>query len=481
MAGPGVVGSIVGASNWDNMLNLVNGEENDGLWTSNGMSALQESQNLFLYNFGFDLPPGCTVLGYQLSLKPYATSQFVSDLEAFVVMSDTNDAATDLAIGAWPLFSIPLEARKYGSAGDGSYTLCGSTLNDPVTDVGSSAFGFRLRVESTTASGSVFAVIDVAEATVFYQFADQPIPLALPFRRRKKMFEVLANEATAARRRVYFHLVGTDGVTVATGEAGGQPQISTNGGAWSNTNIGVLSHIGNGRYYADVAQAGVTTAGDRIEVRYKSANTAECPGDSIVVIANNPYSTYVTSLSAAESTVVNSGTAQAGAAGTITLATGASATDGRYVGCPVKITSGTGSEQMRVIASYVGATRVATVDRNWDTTPDNTSVYAVMAQQAAALNAAAQAYVGTMATDTISAAAISAAGATKIAGAVYSRDVDLDEATMPEHCLGTVILASLESSRSSTTWTIKRTDGVTTHVAKTLTLTAGADPVTGVT
>lgn len=97
---------------------------------------------------------------------------------------------------------------------------------------------------------------------------------------------VLANQATAARRRVYFHLVdANDGLTAETGEAGGQPQISTNGAAWTNTGIGVLSAIGNGRYYADLTQAAVATAGDTIETRYKSSATAECPGDTVRVIA----------------------------------------------------------------------------------------------------------------------------------------------------------------------------------------------------
>lgn len=101
---------------------------------------------------------------------------------------------------------------------------------------------------------------------------------------------VLANQATAAKRRVYFHLVGVDGITPATGESGGQPQISTNGASWTNTGIGTLNAIGNGRYYADLTQGAVASSGDTIETRYKSANTAECPGDSVRVVAFDPDS-----------------------------------------------------------------------------------------------------------------------------------------------------------------------------------------------
>ncbi len=101
---------------------------------------------------------------------------------------------------------------------------------------------------------------------------------------------VLANDATAAHRRCYFHLVGPDGITAITTEAGGQPQISTDGGSWTNTGIAVLSSIGNGRYYADLTQTAVLTAGTNIETRYKSSATAETPGDSFNVVAFDPNS-----------------------------------------------------------------------------------------------------------------------------------------------------------------------------------------------
>jgi len=97
---------------------------------------------------------------------------------------------------------------------------------------------------------------------------------------------VLANQATAAKRRVEFYCAdATDGITAETGEAGGQPQISTNGAAWTNTGIGTLTAIGLGHYYADVTQAAVATAGNKIFIRYKSANTAECVVDFIRVVA----------------------------------------------------------------------------------------------------------------------------------------------------------------------------------------------------
>lgn len=102
---------------------------------------------------------------------------------------------------------------------------------------------------------------------------------------------VQANEATAARRRVFFDLrLAADGITPATSEAGGQPQISIDGAAWTNTGISTLASIGNGRYSADLSQAAVATAGARIETRYASGAAAESPGDAVQVVAYDPVS-----------------------------------------------------------------------------------------------------------------------------------------------------------------------------------------------
>lgn len=71
------------------------------------------------------------------------------------------------------------------------------------------------------------------------------------------------------------------------------------------------------------------------------------------------------------------GTAQAGAAATITLAAGnSSAVDSAYRDWYVYTTGGTGDGQLRKITAYVGATKVATVAA-WDVQPDNTTTYVV--------------------------------------------------------------------------------------------------------
>ncbi|HKQ24083.1 MAG TPA: hypothetical protein VJT81_06540 [Burkholderiales bacterium] len=64
---------------------------------------------------------------------------------------------------------------------------------------------------------------------------------------------------------------------------------------------------------------------------------------------------------------VESGTAQAGASTTLTLRAGASAVDDAYNGMTARLTSGAGSVQERKILDYVGATKVATMEKAWST------------------------------------------------------------------------------------------------------------------
>lgn len=98
--------------------------------------------------------------------------------------------------------------------------------------------------------------------------------------------EVFVNEATASRRRVYFHLVDvTDGMSPELGEGGGQPEVSLDGAAWAGVGtISTLVSMGLGRYYADLSIAATSVVGTVIESRYKSVNTAECPGDTIIIV-----------------------------------------------------------------------------------------------------------------------------------------------------------------------------------------------------
>jgi phage tail sheath protein FI len=71
------------------------------------------------------------------------------------------------------------------------------------------------------------------------------------------------------------------------------------------------------------------------------------------------------------------GTAQGWSESTITLADGASDTKDAYKEMQITIVEGTGSSQTRKITDYDKDSKVATVDSNWETQPDATSVYRV--------------------------------------------------------------------------------------------------------
>lgn len=71
------------------------------------------------------------------------------------------------------------------------------------------------------------------------------------------------------------------------------------------------------------------------------------------------------------------GTAQAGGAATITLASSVSADATEIQGRYVFITGGTGSGQVGQVLTYSNTTKVATVTANWTTAPDSTSTYLV--------------------------------------------------------------------------------------------------------
>jgi hypothetical protein len=89
-----------------------------------------------------------------------------------------------------------------------------------------------------------------------------------------------------------------------------------------------------------------------------------------------------TLLFAPDGVVAHAGTAQGGAAATITLSTAASPTNDLYKGNQIRIQGGTGVGQVREITAYNGTTKVVTIAPNWEAIPDNTSVYAVLAQMA---------------------------------------------------------------------------------------------------
>ncbi|GAB3549335.1 hypothetical protein GCM10027343_30900 [Noviherbaspirillum agri] len=96
------------------------------------------------------------------------------------------------------------------------------------------------------------------------------------------------------------------------------------------------------------------------------AGSSASPGDCEAVNANKVY--FQASLCSA--------VAQLGSASTtIKLAANSSSTDDFYAGKTIRLLSGTGGGQSRTVTAYNGASKVATVDTPWATTPDATTNY----------------------------------------------------------------------------------------------------------
>ena len=121
------------------------------------------------------------------------------------------------------------------------------------------------------------------------------------------------------------------------------------------------------------------------------------------------------------------------------------------------------------------------------TSPVTTDSASRTASQANVSGLATASSVSSIATDVSSILAdtstdgvvISTAQAQALADEVLKRSVTNTQDSADAHSLAAIVLGILESSRSATTWTIKKTDG-STFISKVLTLDPDADPVVGV-
>lgn len=145
----------------------------------------------------------------------------------------------------------------------------------------------------------------------------------------------------------------------------------------------------DGAAFADCAEEVTTITGSNGS-GYLTLTGAELDCSLAVVaakVASGPKATLA-ALYPRVLPILRAGTAQAGAAGTITLDSGASALDDFYNGCIIRTTGGTGgggtggaNNQARVITDYVGSTKVATISPSWETAPDNTTTWDVLVSE----------------------------------------------------------------------------------------------------
>lgn len=168
-----------------------------------------------------------------------------------------------------------------------------------------------------------------------------------------------------AHFRVVFPILDADGDLV-TAAAGLDSERSIDQGTFADcTNEATEIATSSGMYYLDITGAEMTAS--QVTVLIKT---------STVGAKTTPITLYPKRTS-----VLEIGTAQAGAATTVTLAATASALNDYYNDLFVLITNDTPSGvryQARRILDYVGSTKVATIESAWGTNPSSSSTYEII-------------------------------------------------------------------------------------------------------
>jgi len=237
--------------------------------------------------------------------------------------------------------------------------------------------------------------------------------------------------------------------TAQTGSTSNTIKLDSGASSINNVYVGAIVEITDG-----------TGAGQvRTIVGYNGTTKVATVNANWVTTPDNT-STFAI-LGASKSIVSREGTAQAGASGTITLDSGASSVDHFYENSFVTIMSGTGSGQTRIITGYVGSTKVATVDANWSTPPDSTSVFAVIPS-------------GNYASDTIAVPSPSEIAAGLMQYVPTARDLSAVTAPTVQDALCSALAQGAgDWTLTGTTLTLKNLDGSTFRV---FTLDDATDP-----
>ncbi len=114
----------------------------------------------------------------------------------------------------------------------------------------------------------------------------------------------------------------------------------------------------------------VSTATGMVEI-------AKAIWDRVISKANHNISNSAGKVLRQVKSINIEGVAQAGAAGTITLAAGSSSINDFLKECYISLVGGTGANQTKMIVAYNGTTKVAEVHANWLIIPDATSEYEI--------------------------------------------------------------------------------------------------------
>lgn len=187
--------------------------------------------------------------------------------------------------------------------------------------------------------------------------------------------------------RTFLMVQSSDHITGATGVT--PTFMISKAGATMATANATIAEIASGWYRAALTVTDTNTLGDlACHITATSSDPTDF-SDQIVAISyatnietqvwDATRSSHVVTGTFGQSLIiVTDGTAQTGAATSITLAAGSVATDSFYKGDIIYLYGGTGAGQPpNIISAYVGSTKVATVQNSWVTNPDATSTYII--------------------------------------------------------------------------------------------------------
>lgn len=210
----------------------------------------------------------------------------------------------------------------------------------------------------------------------------------------------------------------------------------TAAGSGVNTLVDVASttRLNDGAWIYEASQA---------ETNYRGAYFA-------IRIAKTNFKDSIYSVDLRDEQQQHAGIAAAGAAGTITLDAAASATNDFYKDSIIIIVGGTGAGQVNTVSSYAGATKVATMARNWAINPDATSQFAIVPAPS-----------GANPTSVASAVWSAIGEGAYTYGDLFRLVVGIMAGTTTGYNTGSIVAKSLNGTKTRITWTVDETGRLT--------------------
>ncbi len=276
-----------------------------------------------------------------------------------------------------------------------------NTTNNPAAIGGTGSIGWSLTLTATELQAGVINIQIVDSATkavedqyiTVYTFGNASAKIIPDWSDSVRMgLTALPNAAAEAAGGLFTRGTGAGQInqpangridtSVAAYGTGLQPLLpirsaTAQGGAANSITLDASASATDGLYDPSIIliRSGTGAGQARMIIQYTG-------GTKVAIVdrtwRTNPDATSVYEIfPVTNSLSVNEGLAQGGAAGSITLNAQASAVDNTYNGQLVVIRGGAGTDQVRIITAYNGTTKVASVARNWETNPDNTSTYMV--------------------------------------------------------------------------------------------------------